>query len=95
MEVVSRRYLQNYKWKENSTKNEVRGKLKDHALGVIVRYIRVKIFGVHGTINDYVAVCILTPGDTCSPFHLLNSFDANGMYIMLRSPYLLLAGETL
>ncbi len=38
LEVVSRRYLQSYKWRDSSTKNEVRGKLRDHALGVIVRY---------------------------------------------------------
>ena len=35
IEVVSRRYLQNYKWRESTTKNQVRGKLKDHAIGVI------------------------------------------------------------
>lgn len=40
IEVVSRRYLHNYKWKDSSTKNEVRGRLRDHALGVIVRYVR-------------------------------------------------------
>ncbi len=41
IEVVSRRYLQNYKWRDSTTKNQVRSRLKDHALSVIERYVRV------------------------------------------------------
>ena len=37
IEVVARRYLQNFKWRDNTTKNQVRSRLKDHALGVIER----------------------------------------------------------
>ena len=37
IEVVSRRYLQNYKWRDSTTKNQVRSRLKDHALSVIAR----------------------------------------------------------
>ena len=35
IEVVARRYLQNFRWRDNTTKNNVRSRLKDHALGVI------------------------------------------------------------
>ena len=39
IEVVSRRYLQNYKWRDSTKKNQVRIRLKDHALSVIARCV--------------------------------------------------------
>ena len=39
IEVVSRRYLQNYKWNVSTTKNKLRSRLKSHALGVIARCV--------------------------------------------------------
>lgn len=37
IEVVARRYLQNYKWNASTTKNKLRSRLKNHALSVIAR----------------------------------------------------------
>ena len=37
IEVVSRRYLQSYKWNVSTTKNKLRNRLKSHALSVIAR----------------------------------------------------------
>ena len=37
LEVLSRRYLQDFNWKESTTRNEVRSKLRQHVLGVIAR----------------------------------------------------------
>jgi len=42
IEVLSRRYLQDFNWKENTTRNEVRSKLRQHMLGVISRYVQQK-----------------------------------------------------
>ena len=55
IEVLSRRYLQDFNWKENTTRNEVRSKLRQHMLGVISRYVQqlqkqtLSIYIVHKT----------------------------------------------
>lgn len=56
IEVVSRRYLQNYKWRDSTRKNQVRIRLKDHALSVIARCVYIAVGRQHKVviITNYV-----------------------------------------